>query len=206
MTSYAWSDLREQVIEACGNTPSAEQEQRIIDVFRQHPAAVMQGIEHVLDGHRRGIVRSPWAVLVTHVEKLATAIERTSVAVTDERERDRKVSQARQWMRSAGMHFDREAEIEDELFGERGMLRHWPELRGEMLTLWREVRPIGEQLDAEAVERGRRDVELRKRLAKREPMIEIAPVDPVELMRELHEHAERRVALAATKGNPFVDE
>jgi hypothetical protein len=157
--TYVWSEHRDRLIEATGDAPSAEIEQRIVDVFEKHPSLVVAGVEHIVGRFERGLVRAPWVVLAMHVEEAAAASLRASVPVRDERDRDRARSRASQWMRTAGMHFDREDEIRDELFGDSGMLRQFAddtELVDELLALWATVRPVGVQLEAEAVERGER--------------------------------------------------
>lgn len=184
MTTYVWSELRERVIDACGNTPADEQERRIIDVFREHPAAVMQGVDHVLDGYQRGIVRSPWAVLASHVEKLATAIQKTAVAVTDEHDRKHTMSRARQWMRAAGLHFDAEHEVEDELrngftsgMGAKSRVLDDEDV-AELLAYWRELRVLGEQIDREA--NARAAVWLRANRPERFDPPPLAPPDGID--------------------------
>jgi hypothetical protein len=207
MTEYAWFDLRTRLIEACGDSPSAGLEQRVIDVFERRPSVVADAVAHVIKRYEQGVVRSPWAVLAKHVEELSEATERAiSVTATDSRDRDKRESQARQWMHTAGIHYDRESEVDDELFGDRGLLHAWRDdaaLVSELLGLWRMLRPLGQQVDREEQASAERRIAIRERLTK--PTPEVEPIDPEVLYRELLEHAERRVALHATT-NPFLDD
>lgn len=162
--TYTWSEHRERLIEATGDAPSAELEQRILDVFERHPSLVVAGVEHIADRYQRGLVRAPWVVLAKHVEEAATASARASAPVRDERDRDRARSRAAQWMRTVGLLFDTESELRDELFGERGMLRDFAgdsELAEGLVDLWRDLRPVAERIEYEAAERGRQDVAAR---------------------------------------------
>lgn len=196
--NYDYSELRNRVIEAAGDTPSEALETRIVEVFRRHPAAVVQGVEHVLHEYERGTIRSPWGVLAVHVEKLAAQIERASdIAVTDSDKQRRAHVVARQWMHSVGIHYDRWAEVEDELrngftSGMTGGLKLTDEeALSEMYALWQELRPIGERIEQEAIERARVRTEQRRAiLAAAKP----APLPEPEPERQL----------VTTTGNPFL--
>lgn len=157
MTEYAWTALRDEVIAACGDAPSAELEQRLLIVFRESPALVAAGIQHVLNGYRAGRVRSVWPLLVRHVEE--SAARGREVVVSDTRERERELARASAWMRAVGLYFDRWAEVYDELFGERGRVHEWagdPEFVRELEELYGELRPLGLQTELEAEMRMRR--------------------------------------------------
>jgi hypothetical protein len=67
-------------------------------------------------------------------------------------------------MRTTGLHYDRESELLDELYGDRGRLKDHPNTRQRMLELWNELRPLGELVDHEATERGLRYQEQQKML------------------------------------------
>src|SRR3954471_18256202 len=101
--TYTWSEHRERLVEATGDAPSAELEQRILDVFEQHPTLVVAGVEHIADRYQRGLVRAPWVVLAKHIEEAAASSARASAPVRDERERGRARSRAGQWMRTVGL-------------------------------------------------------------------------------------------------------
>jgi len=154
VSEYVWTELRAVAIERFRNVPDATLEQRVIDVFREHPALVQEAIEHVARRFESGQVRSPWIVLAKHVSEAMRPLE--EVTATDERERAKQIARAEAWIRVAGQHFDREEEILEELFGEFGRLKTWAEdgpLKVRMIALWGEVRPKGESIQAQAEER-----------------------------------------------------
>jgi hypothetical protein len=99
-------------------------------------------------------VRSGWAVLRHRLEAATEA--RSDVRVTAPDEREARLAAAEVWMRHAGLHVASEGEVLDELFGERGRLRAWASddaLQLRLLELWRRVRPEGEQIEREELER-----------------------------------------------------
>jgi hypothetical protein len=163
MSEYAWADLRARAVERFHDTPRAETEQRILDVFRDHPAFVAEAIEHVAARFAAGQIRSPWPVLAVHVEGATRPLE--NVTASDTADRQRRTEKAEQWLRAAGKHFDSEDEVLDELFDASGGDRHGPLLkpwrdeemfRKRMVVLWRELRPEGVLIEQQAEERGRR--------------------------------------------------
>jgi len=161
MSEYPWTEIRLRAIELFHSGPSAALEQRVLDVFRDHPALVVEAVEHVGRRFESGQVRSPWVILAKHVEEAMRPLE--DVTATDERDRDKAISRAEQWVRSAGQHFDRDEEILEELFGEFGRLKTWREddpLKVRMVALWGEVRPRGEAIDEQAEERAKARIAL----------------------------------------------
>lgn len=153
---YQWVETRMRAIELFSDAPSAVQEQRVLDVFREHPALVVEGVEHVGRRFADGQVRNPWAVLAKHVEEAVRPLE--DFTATDERDRDKAIRRAEQWMRAAGKHFDRWEEVEDELFGELGRIPQYAsdEVCERMARLWNEVNGEGELIAEQAEERARR--------------------------------------------------
>lgn len=156
LTDLEWSTVRQQAIdEFNGELPRADTEAAIIDVFELAPRAVTRAITETAGSLQRGEIRSGWAILRTRLEQRAQPVRDVHVKGVDERAR--RISQAEQWLRTCGIHFDRDSEVEDELFGDRGLLRAWADdiaLKGRMLTAWRtEHRPTGEQLEHDADER-----------------------------------------------------
>jgi hypothetical protein len=150
---YVWSTLRDDLIERWSDRPNGPLEQRILDVWERHPQLVLDASEQITERYERGIVRSPWAVLVKHVEQAAAAAERSDRPAQGERDKAKARAQAEQWIRAAGVHFDAEHELEDELFGDRGLLRAYgddSELRDSMLALWHRHRPAIERVEQEA--------------------------------------------------------
>lgn len=157
---YVWSAMRDAMIERTGQTPSAEVESRVLAVFQYHPKLVEASIAHVTERYERGIIRSPWPVLAKHAEEARDALGRgDGVTVSNARDRVKARERGARWIKSTGVHYDRDPEVEDELFGPVGMLRDYAddaELRDELLALWASERPRGVRCEAEAVERGRR--------------------------------------------------
>lgn len=155
MTEYSWAEEFSRATALfAGETPGPIVEQAILDIFEQHPQLVVKAIDQVGASFAAGKIRSGWAVLRTHVETHATPAR--NATASDSSARTKKISQAEQWLRTCGIHFDRESEVQDEIFFSRGLLHAWADdiaLRGRMLTLWRELRPRGEQLEQEANER-----------------------------------------------------
>lgn len=157
--TYTWSDERARAIELFRDAPSATTEAEILDVFKQRPALVATTITRVGEAVARGEIRSGWPVLRSRAS--AAAGSGPELVVTDGSERERAVAAAQRWLRTVGVHFDREHEIEAALFedgyGDRGAtLAPWTddsELRARLLKLWCELRGAGERADAEAHER-----------------------------------------------------
>jgi len=184
VTEYVWSDMRDPFIERVGSAPSAATEERILDVFSGHPMLVAAGMAHVGERYDSGLIHSPWPVLAKHVEEAVAAIGRGDVSASGGQDRTKALQRGRQWMRAAGMHYDRESEVEDELFGYSGMLRTYAgdaELRAELLAYWHEQRPRGEQVEQEAEARARAHVAARKRAAEPhtpEPRVPVASGNP----------------------------
>ena len=112
--TYDWLELRERATSAFGAGVSADLEERVLDVFRRHPAIVSTSVEHVAQRFRQGLIRSPWVIFAKHVEEATRAVE--NVVVSDGSEKARAVKRAEQWMRTAGVYFDRVEEVDDELF------------------------------------------------------------------------------------------
>ncbi len=155
MTDYHWPDLRLQAINAFGGeVPQSALEDEILVTFERQPQLVAKAIDQVAAQFAKGDVQSGWAVLRHRV--VALSRPRATTTASDTSDRERKTAQAEQWMRAAGLHVPTEDDTLDEIFGDRGLLNAWHNdetLRQRMLRLWREQRPIGEQLDAELEQR-----------------------------------------------------
>lgn len=124
-----------------GDTPSATLEQNLLEAFTEHPQAVTNAITKISKAYAAGKIHSPWGALKTEIPK---QIDR-DIHVNDGNERTNATACAEQWIRNAGLHFDRWNEVETELF-DRGPLQHWPNdnaLKQRIETLWIEHRPRG---------------------------------------------------------------
>ena len=83
-------------------------------------------------------------------------------------------------MRAAGLFLPSEEQVLDELFGHNGILESWADsdvLRERFVGLWEELRPIAEEVEQEARDRGLRLQESRRRTAGREVAAEAAMVE-----------------------------
>lgn len=150
--TYDWQTTYAQAITTFGgDTPGAALEQHVLNQFRQHPQAVTNAIRKIGEAYEAGRIRSPWGALKAEIAKQVDA----DIVVPSGNDRKQAVLRADQWMRNAGMHLDRWDECEDELFGDRGILKPHdsPQLRDRMRNAWNTVRPIGEQVELEAEER-----------------------------------------------------
>lgn len=154
MADLHWATLRDQAIKAFnGELPNATTEQDLIDAFTTNPLAVTKTLNDVAEQHANGKTRSGWAVWRSRTLAVHNA---TNITVQIEDDRETKIAKAEAWIRNAGLHYDRETEIEDELFGDLGLLRNWAadeQLRQRILNLWRQKRPAGEQTEREQIER-----------------------------------------------------
>jgi hypothetical protein len=162
-----WQTLRNQFMrDIGGDPPGAQLEDELIAAYHDHPEAVERSIEKITLAHKAGKIRSPWGALKTEVAKALDAARNPTHNTGASR--NKAIARAEQWLRTAGLHYDRETEIHDELFGDRGILRdhHTPQVEERLTALWRELRPLGEQVEREAEERGARYVEQRERLRK----------------------------------------
>jgi hypothetical protein len=143
-----WQTLRNQFMrDIGGDPPGSHLEDTLIDAYADHPELVQRSFEKITLGHKAGKIRSPWGALKTEVEKVIAGTRNPTHEPGTKR--DKAIQRAEQWMRTAGMHYDRESEIEDELFGVRGMLQEYIETKPRILELYRELRPVAETSDAE---------------------------------------------------------
>lgn len=160
----AWSDLRDEAIAAFKGFPPASDEAALVDAFERSPAATRHAFERILDRYRTGQVRAPWRIWALECRQ-----HRGDIVVSLGPDREKSAARAETWMRVCGLMSDVWDEVDDELFGERGYLRSWPDMRPRFEALWTEFRPGGERIEAEAEARAARWVAHRKTLAKTDP-------------------------------------
>lgn len=159
-----WQTLRNQFMRAIGgDPPGSALEDELIQAYTDHPAVVERSIEKITLAHAAGKIRSPWGALKTEVAKAVDAARNPTHDKGSSKQK--AIARAEQRTRNELLHYDRWDEVEDELFGDRGTLRDHdtPALRDRMNTLWTELRPAGQLVEAEAEERGRRYQEQRSR-------------------------------------------
>ena len=165
-----WQTLRNRFMrDIGGDAPGAQLEDKLIQLYTDHPEALERAMTKIALAFKAGKIRSPWGALSTEADK-ATDPARNPTHDKGA-SRNKAVERAEQWMRTAGLMFDRDSEIVDELFGDRGPLNahRTDELEQRILALWTELRPLGEQTEREAEERGRRYQEqqaIRQKIAR----------------------------------------
>ena len=182
-----WASLRSHAIQTFGDTPHPQTEADIIQVYEQHPEALERAIDAIATDVQNGTIRSGWAVTRKRALNIQTPPSNPTAKTGIDREK--AIARTEQWMRNAGAMFDRESEILDELFSDRGPLRpyaqtdlerrpdgswHQTPIRGDthlaeqMLNLWHQHRPAGEKVEADELERANtwkaQQVALRERL------------------------------------------
>ena len=146
-----WQELRTHLIDTYGETPRPETEAVIIEAYERHPNQLERSALALTADVAAGTIRSGWAVLRSRAGSISAPpsnpTRNTSV------DREKRIMRAEEWIRAAGIHIDRDTEIQDELFNERGQLRDYPDLTDHMLHLWAEERPRGLQTERAAEER-----------------------------------------------------
>lgn len=154
MNEHRWSDTRQHAIEHFNSeTPGAQLEQDIIAHFADDPERVIRTINRIADQHKRKPLNSPWAVVRADLNRTA----QQDVVASATAGRAKHIERAKNWIRNAGVHYDRESDVEAELFGDdftRGRLhdhREDPNLREELLAYWRDQRPRGEQAERDHI-------------------------------------------------------
>ena len=159
-----WDDLALETAERFGGTfPHPETRDAIATVHQRAPNAVERTIDQVAADYQRGDINSPWGILRSRVQKITADV---TPKATASNQREKAIARAEQWLRTAGLHYDRPSEILDELFGDRGMLRthRTPDLEQRIVNLWTELRPLGEQAEHDQLERLARYAEQRARM------------------------------------------
>lgn len=152
-----WQTLRNQFMRTIGgDPPGAQLEEDLIAAYTDHPEPVERSFEKIALAFKAGKIHSPWGALKAEVAKAVDAARNPTHSKGATREK--AIARAEQWIRNAGLHYDRWEEIQDELFGDRGTLRQHdtPQLRERIQTLWHELRPLGIQTEQEAIDRGLR--------------------------------------------------
>jgi hypothetical protein len=169
-----WQTLRNQFMRTIGgDPPGAQLEDQLIQMYTEHPEALERAIEKISLAFKAGKIHSPWGALKTEAAKATEAARNPHH--DKGASRTKAVARAEQRIRNELLHYDRLEEAIDELFGHRGTLREHdsPELRERMSDLWADVRPAGQLVEREQIERLARHVEqaktLKDKLAKPEP-------------------------------------
>jgi len=166
MTTHTWHQLREHAINLfAGDTPGADLEQRILEHFTERPAHVARAIESVGTRVANGKIRSGWAVLRRELDTKAA----TDVAVDDLEDRTTQIRLAKTWIVNTGGYFDRDTELEDELFGDLGRLHDYADqtqIRDEIARVYTTERPRFAAAEQEHVDRNKRHGDKQRELRK----------------------------------------
>lgn len=149
--TFDWQTLWGEALTSFGDDPpGAGLEQHLFQSFCDHPQAVTNAVRKIAKAYAAGTIRSPWGALRAEIPRQIAS----DIHVGDGAERARSIAAAEQWIRNAGLMFDRWSEVEDELY--RGYLEHWPndvQLRHRMEELWNDLRPTGIRVEHEELER-----------------------------------------------------
>lgn len=138
--SLDWPTVRARIIDAFdGELPGATLETTIVDLYQAHPQAVIDAYPGIATQLAAGKLNSGWAVLKKAAVERAT--RQTNPTVT----REKLIRNADQWLRNAGLMYDRWDEVHDELFGDQGRLRtiKTDKLVERYHDAWQTVRPDG---------------------------------------------------------------
>jgi hypothetical protein len=143
-----WQDLRDHLIDLYNDTPHPVTEQEIIDAYQLHPDHLTKvALEIAGDTN----ISSHWGVLAHRASRIRQPP--SNPKADHSREREKRIDRAETWIYNAGIHFHEQHEVQDELFGDRGLLHAYAkdeDLVDRILALWAEKRPIGEKIEAEA--------------------------------------------------------
>jgi len=166
-----WPTFRSRAIETFrGEIPHQAAELEIAARFREAPLVVIRQIERIGEQLAQGAeIRSAWAVLRTNIKE-DTGPHSQSGRSSDSWDSDRagRVKRAEQWLRNAGLHYDRWELVYAELFEDAdARLRSWADdehLVERMRRTWQELRPAAMQVEVEAEGRAKRWKEAQNRL------------------------------------------
>ena len=157
-----WPTTRMRIIQAFnGERPGATLEATLIELHDTNPKAITDSIDSVAASLKAGKINSGWAVL----KKAAIAkAEHKTPALN----RDRRIRNADQWLRNAGLMYDRWDEVHDELFGDHGRLKdvRTPNLEQRYHDAWNELRPTGVTVELDELTRARAWIAAHKRLTQ----------------------------------------
>ena len=131
-----------------GDTPSATLEQDLLDAYTTHPQAVHNAITKIGKAYAAGRIHSPWGALKAEIPK---QIKR-DITVGEGTEQTRALANAEQWMRNAGLHYDRWSEVQEALAAYPALT---PASTNRLHDLWEQTRPTGERLDQDEHDRAK---------------------------------------------------
>lgn len=202
MSEHDWHTTYTDAVQRFGgDTPGAALEQQILDAFQEAPQLVIRAIDKVAAKYTAGRVNSPWGAMKHEIQR---ATNQPHLIAVDSTGRDRAIQRAEQWIRAAGIHYDRDSEIMLELFSGSGLLAAYAHvdlipddtdtgkwkiseptgdiaLVERMLKVYNDARPTGIQIEEDTTARAEKyraqQAELRAALAKAQE--ELAAKQPV---------------------------
>jgi hypothetical protein len=172
-----WGEAKEEIVSLLGGkTPfTADEETRVQTAWVNEPAHVMDLARTTGVSFAAGNIAYPWAWLAKCCEgqkKGANARAKSNPVL----ELDKATRSASTQMRNVLVNFDRWAEVEDELFGDRGTLRPWasdPLVKAEWKVKWEE------QLELEKVALKNREArEAKERLDRKDTASKVEAPEP----------------------------
>jgi len=178
-----WEELVPDLAESYGGQmPHPATNQEIAAAYLRAPKAVLREADRVAQEYQDGTARQPWGLLRHRAKNIHTDTANAETRV----DRDKAIERAEQWIRTAGLMYDRPSEIEHELFGDtrtnpetdkdgepipasgQPPLAHYRDdtpLRNRILEHWADHRPAGQQVEQDAIDRGLRHQAERAALA-----------------------------------------
>lgn len=132
-----------------GQTPGPTLQATVERAYAEHPNLVQATVERIAIRHANGTAASPWGILKADLERRTQA----TPAASAQADQAKALTRAEQRMRAEFLHYDRWSEIADELFREGASLHPWPHFEQQLHELWDELRPAGELIEQQAIER-----------------------------------------------------
>lgn len=197
---WIWSEQRSRASKLFDNHALRDKdEETILRLFNTKPWQIREIIDTVLEEIERGSdIKWPWAIVASRCQR-----HTADTVVTGASHRSKRVNAAANWIENAGLYFDRESDLIDELFGDLGRLKAYThatfhdddlghptnlytidkggdiELVEEMLAKWRQERPRGERAEAASLayqERQRLSIIAREELKARKAAESAEPI------------------------------
>lgn len=163
-----WPTTRARIVDAFdGELPGAQLETALIDIYEDNPGAVINAIASIAESLQAGRINSGWAVL--RKAAATKAVTNTNPTIS----REKLIRNAEQWLRNAGLMYDRWTEAHDELFGDRGRLRsiQTDQIISRYREAWESLQPDREQVEADELARAEQWKQFRAELATK-PRVE----------------------------------
>lgn len=132
-----------------GQTPGPTLQATVERAYAEHPHLVQATVERIAIRHANGTASSPWGILKADLERRTQA----TPAASAQADQAKALTRAEQRMRAEFLHYDRWSEVADELFRDNAPLHAWPHLEQQLHDLYDELRPAGELIEQQAIDR-----------------------------------------------------